>query len=68
LTDNSLLTCSEVARVLGEHPATVYKRVAAGEIGAVRLGNGPRPRIRIPSGELARWLRLCSERAIERRS
>jgi excisionase family DNA binding protein len=39
----------EVAEALGQHPATVYRHVAAGELASVRLGSSPKAPIRIPS-------------------
>ena len=38
---------------LGQHPATIYRKVHAGELPAVRLGEG-RAAIRIPRDELER--------------
>jgi excisionase family DNA binding protein len=46
----------EVARELGQHPATTYRKVNTGSLPVVRLGDGPRAPIRIDSGELAAWL------------
>jgi excisionase family DNA binding protein len=49
-----LLSPSEVARLLGVHKATVYRRIHQGEIRALRLGEtGP---LRVRSDELERWL------------
>jgi excisionase family DNA binding protein len=49
-----LLSPSEVARLLGVHKATVYRRIHEGEIRAIRLGeDGP---LRVRSDELERWL------------
>jgi excisionase family DNA binding protein len=39
----------EVAEAIGQHPASVYRRVAAGELASVRLGSSPKAPIRIPS-------------------
>ena len=53
-TQTPLLTIPQVARRLGLHRDTVYRKVAAGEIPALRLGeNGP---LRVPADELERWL------------
>jgi excisionase family DNA binding protein len=54
--DINLLTVAEPAEVLRLAPATVYDKVEAGELGAVRLGRGPKPRIRITADELRRYV------------
>jgi excisionase family DNA binding protein len=46
----------EVAHELGQHPATIYRKVNDGSLPVVRLGDGPRAPIRIDSGELDAWL------------
>ena len=43
----------EVAEELGQHPASIYRKVHAGELPPVRLGQG-RAAIRIPRDELER--------------
>src|SRR4029453_9381615 len=45
------LTVEEVAAEWRQHPATIYRKVAAGEIPAVRLGDGLSA-LRIPRREL----------------
>ncbi len=55
LTD-ALFTPAEAARLLGVRRETVYGKIASGELPAARLGDGPKPRIRIPAGELERFL------------
>jgi excisionase family DNA binding protein len=45
----------EVAHELGQHPATIYRKVHDGSLPAVRLGAG-RAAIRIDAGELDAWL------------
>jgi len=45
----------EVARESRQHPATIYKKVAAGEIPSVRLGRG-RVAIPVPRAEFEQWL------------
>ena len=48
------LAVGEVARRLRLHEATIYRRVSAGEIPALRLGeHGP---LRSPADELEAWL------------
>ena len=48
-----LMRVQEVAEELGQHPASIYRKVHAGELPAVRLGEG-RAAIRIPRDELGR--------------
>jgi excisionase family DNA binding protein len=52
---DSLMRVKEVAHELGQHPATIYRKVHDGSLPAVRLGPG-RAAIRIDSAELERWL------------
>lgn len=54
--DAYLLTAKETAVRLGLTPATIRRKVCAGEIPSVRLGTGPRARIRISADELQDWL------------
>ena len=49
------LTPKEVAARLDLHPATVYRKLAAGEIPAIRLGHKGTS-IRVDPAELERWL------------
>jgi excisionase family DNA binding protein len=51
----ALMRVREVADELGQHPATIYRKVHSGEIPSVRLGSG-RAAIRVPRAELERWL------------
>jgi excisionase family DNA binding protein len=44
-----LLTIREVADMLRIHPATAYRMIDRGDLEAVSIGRGPRPRLRIPS-------------------
>jgi hypothetical protein len=44
------LDAAEMARRLGVTREWVYEH--AGELGAVRIGDGPRPRLRFPLGEI----------------
>jgi excisionase family DNA binding protein len=41
-------TVAEVAKELRLHPATIYKKVAAGELPAIKTGGG-RSAVRIPA-------------------
>jgi excisionase family DNA binding protein len=52
----ALMRVKDVAAILGQHPATVYRKIAAGELPSVRLGSGQQAAIRIPRASLARWL------------
>lgn len=51
-----LLTVDEVAARLRMSKWSVYRRVEAGELPAVRLGFGPRAPIRVSERELEAWL------------
>jgi excisionase family DNA binding protein len=51
----ALMRVRDVADELGQHPATIYRKVATGEIPSVRLGPG-RAAIRVPRPEFERWL------------
>jgi excisionase family DNA binding protein len=51
-----LLTAREVAERLHLSPSTVRRRIADGEIPAVRLGVGPQSPVRIDADDLERWL------------
>ena len=48
-----LLTAAEVADMLGVSRDSVYGM--ADELGAVRIGSGPRPRLRFPADAVERW-------------
>jgi excisionase family DNA binding protein len=52
---DSLMRVKEVAHELGQHPATIYRKVHDGSLPAVRLGAG-RAAIRIDADELEAWL------------
>ena len=51
----SLLTPAEVARRLRQDRATIYRKIRAGVLPAVRLNDG-RGALRVPEDELAAWL------------
>jgi excisionase family DNA binding protein len=51
----ALMRVRDVADELGQHPATIYRKVATGEIPSVRLGPG-RAAIRVSRPEFERWL------------
>jgi excisionase family DNA binding protein len=51
----ALMRVREVADELGQHPATIYRKITAGEIPSVRLGSG-RAAIRVPRAEFEQGL------------
>ncbi len=52
----ALLTVPEVAARLRVSRASVYRRIAAGELPVHRLGSGPRAPLRVDGAELLDWL------------
>jgi excisionase family DNA binding protein len=52
----SLVTVDEAAKTLRLSRASVYRRIRAGELGAVRLGVGPFAPVRIEPSELWRYI------------
>jgi len=58
-----LLTVREVAHRLAVSPYTVYRRVAAGELRGVRVGNGPSALIRVRPDDLEEFLRPTGREA-----
>jgi excisionase family DNA binding protein len=53
-TPSRLLSPAEVAKLLGLHRNTVYRKISDGSLPAVRLGEeGP---LRVDAGELEEWL------------
>jgi excisionase family DNA binding protein len=50
-----LLTVAEVAHRLGQNKFSVYRKIQAGTIPAIRLGDG-RSAIRVRESELEAWL------------
>lgn len=51
-----LLNVEEVGRRLGLSRATVYRRIATGDIPAVRLASQGRGAVRVSEDELEDWL------------
>jgi excisionase family DNA binding protein len=51
-----LLTVREVGHRLGLSPWSVYRRIAAGDLPAVRLGSGPNAPLRVDADELRDWI------------
>ena len=54
--ESEYLSIAAVAMVLGCSAPTVRRAIAAGELRAVRLGQGPRRSIRVPRRALDEWL------------
>ncbi len=52
-----LLTVEQVADRLQVSRWSVYRRVAEGQLPAMKLGDGPRSPIRVDADELDQWLR-----------
>jgi excisionase family DNA binding protein len=53
---DKLLTVGEVALRLRQAETTVRRKIAEGEIPAVKIGAGPRAPIRVPLEEFQAWL------------
>ena len=60
---DALLTVDEVAERLRISKSSVYRRIEAGELPAVRLGTRARAPLRVHARELEHWLEATSERA-----
>lgn len=65
MTDN-LLNAKELAEHLGCRPAQVYRLVARG-MPTLRLGPGPKARLRFDLDEVHAWLAECSRVVIPAR-
>ena len=52
----ALLLPAEAARLLRVTRATVYRLIERGDLRAVRIGDGPSARLRVPRDELERLL------------
>jgi excisionase family DNA binding protein len=57
-----LLTIDETAVRIRQSKASVYRKVASGEIRALKLGSGPKAPLRIPADELETWLYASAPR------
>jgi hypothetical protein len=57
---SGLIDAAEVARRYGIARSTVYQKAA--ELGAIRLGDGPKARLRFDPGTVAERLRNASDR------
>ena len=51
IQEPELMTVKELAALWRQHPATIYRKVAAGEVPAVRLGDG-HGALRIPRSQV----------------
>jgi excisionase family DNA binding protein len=54
---NHLLTIPEVATQLGVSRRTVQRRIASGELRAIKLGDRKKSPVRVIPEELREWLR-----------
>jgi excisionase family DNA binding protein len=63
--DPELLTPREVARLLRVSRETVYAKIRNDELGAIRLGRGANPVLRIPSAEVQRLLEEGATRQLQ---
>jgi excisionase family DNA binding protein len=52
----TLMRVKDVARELDQSVSAVYRKIAAGDLPAVRLGSSERAPIRVPAGALREWL------------
>jgi excisionase family DNA binding protein len=59
----NFLTVGEVARVLHQSRSTVYRKLKAGDLEAVRLGEPPKAPLRIPADSLWSYVYRGSRRA-----
>jgi excisionase family DNA binding protein len=56
LAPPDLLTVDEAAALLKQSRPTIYRKLRAHELRAVRLGSNPSRPLRIPASELLRYL------------
>jgi len=61
-----VLSVKEAAERLDVAPDTLYRWIARGEFPAVKIGNGPRPTVKIPVDRFEEWLEARSTGAGER--
>jgi len=52
----ALLTIEEVSSTLRQSKASVYRKISAGELPVVRLGNGTSAHLRIPADGFERYV------------
>ena len=58
---HTLMRVDEVAALLGQCRETVYRKIQAGQIPALRLGGG-RCALRVDSAALSAWLESAGQR------
>jgi len=63
---STFLTVDEAARVLSCSSATLYRKIAKGELPVLRLGDGPKAPIRIDIEDLRVWLVAAGRGRVER--
>jgi excisionase family DNA binding protein len=56
MSGDELLSVREAAARLGQSESTIRRKIAAGELLAVRLGQSLRAPLRVPSDFLEAWL------------
>ena len=56
-TQPRLWTIPEVAQYLGVHEHTVRRKIADGQLPAIKLGDEPRNAIRVSETALTHWLK-----------
>jgi excisionase family DNA binding protein len=67
LREPRLLTVGEVALRIRQSERTVRDKIASGALPAIKIGTGPRARIRVDRAELEEWLALSHVSPAERR-
>lgn len=50
------MTVEQAAELANVSRATLYRRVATGEVEAVKIGTGPKAPIRIPRTSFVEWI------------
>ncbi len=62
-TTPELLTVDDVATALRQSRATIYRKLAAGQLESVRLGEPPKAPLRIPAESLWSYVNRGARRA-----
>ncbi len=57
---DELFSPAQVAQILGLNVETVRQRIRSGEIRATPIGTGPRPHLRVSTGDVRDYLLRCS--------
>ena len=50
------MTVDQAAELANVSRATLYRRVASGEVEAVKIGSGPKAPLRIPRAPFVAWI------------